>query len=252
MGLQALDGLKPSDYLRETAIQNIEGRITIEQAEDLIHSYYEAKDIRTLEEQREEADKVSVNIAKGLSERAFSFSAQGLILTHKRIFEGVFDFAGVLRSINIVKKEWILNGDKVLYAPASDLIKTIEYDLDRERIFDYTPLNEDEVVSHITEFVAGLWQIHPFMEGNTRTTAVFIIQYLRSLGWKVDNDLFEKHSWYFRNALVRANYRNVKRGLARNTTYLEKFFQNLLLNTTHELSNQELRLKSFQIKKTNK
>ena len=116
--------------------------------------------------------------------------------------------------------------------------KAIEYDLEQERSFDYSKVDRNELVNHIAQFVSGLWQIHPFGEGNTRTTAVFTILYLRSMGFDVTNDLFAKHSWYFRNALVRANYQNVQKGIMRNSEYLERFFRNLILGETNELRNR--------------
>ena len=114
----------------------------------------------------------------------------------------------------------------------------VEYDLEQERQFDYTPLNKDQMMEHLAKFVAGLWQIHPFGEGNTRTTAVFTIKYLRSQGFDVNNDLFERHSWYFRNALVRANYRNLKKGINYEPLFLVRFFRNLLLGENNTLKNR--------------
>ena len=121
-----------------------------------------------------------------------------------------------------------------------DLRMTLQYDLDQERLFDYTDLNKDQMVEHIAKFVSGLWEIHPFGEGNTRTTAVFTIQYLRSIGFDVENDLFAKHSWYFRNALVRANYKNAVKGIDYSPIYLERFFRNLLLGEQWDLRNHYL------------
>lgn len=241
IGLQAVDGLTPSDYLIQTARQNIEGDITIEEVQQLIKSYYQSKTTLTNDsDDTEEADKVSANIAKLLSERSFAFTVAGFTAVHRRIFDGVFKFAGKIRDYNITKKEWVLCGDTVLYVSAPDLRKAIEYDFEQEKLFDYTGLTMEQVVSHITMFVSGLWQIHPFGEGNTRTVAVFIIQYLRSMGLDVKNNLFADHSWYFRNALVRANYQNIQKGVSRNFVYLERFFRNLLLNENHLLKNREM------------
>ena len=241
IGLQAVDGLKPSIYLIETAQQHIEGDITIEEARQLIMSYYQTKNNRTTsDDETEEADKVSVNIAKLLSEKTFAFTIVGFTSVHRRIFEGVFKFAGKIRDYNITKKEWVLRGDIVLYVSAPDLRSAIEHDLEQEKAFDYTNLNMQQITSHITKFVSGLWQIHPFGEGNTRTIAVFTIKYLRSLGFNVENDLFAKHSWYFRNALVRANYQNIQKGINRNSEYLERFFRNLLIGEKNELMNRYL------------
>lgn len=239
IGLQAVDGLKPSDYLIETARKHIEGDITIDEVQQLIKSYYDSKDIRTEKDnETEEADKVSANITKLLNERSFAFTVAGLTAIHRRIFDGVFKFAGQIRDYNITKKEWVLRGDTVFYVSAPDIRRAIEYDLEQEKAFDYTGLYIDQIVTHITQFVSGLWQIHPFGEGNTRTTAVFTIQYLRSMGFNVENDLFANHSWYFRNALVRANYNNLSKGIYATTEYIEAFFRNLILSEHNELKNR--------------
>ncbi len=239
IGLQAVDGLKPSAYLIETARKHIEGDITIDEVQELIKSYYDSKTSRTEKEcEAEEADKVSINITRLLNERSFAFTVPGLTAIHRRIFDGIFKFAGQIRDYNITKKEWVLRGDTVLYVSAPDIRRAIEYDLEQEKYFDYTGLSIDQIVSHIAKFVSGLWQIHPFGEGNTRTTAVFAIQYLRSMGFDVENELFANHSWYFRNALVRANYQNIQKGIGREPKYLELFFRNLLMGEDHELKNR--------------
>ena len=239
IGLQAVDGLKPSDYLIKTARKHIEGDITIDEVQQLIKSYYESKDVRAENDsETEEADKVSANIAKLLNERTFAFTVAGLTAVHRRIFDGVFKFAGQIREVNITKKEWVLRGDTVLYVSAPDIRRAIEYDLEQEKAFDYSGQDINQIVCHLSRFVSGLWQIHPFREGNTRTTAVFTIQYLRSMGFNVENDLFANHSWYFRNALVRANYQNVQKGIKREPVYLERFFRNLLMEENNELKNR--------------
>lgn len=238
IGLQAVDGLKPSDYLIETARKHIEGNITIDEVQQLIKSYYDSKDIRTEKDnETEEADKVSANITKLLNERSFAFTVAGLTAIHRRIFDSVFKFAGQIRDYNITKKEWVFRGDTVFYVSAPDIRRAIEYDLEQEKAFDYTGLDMNQIVSHITQFVSGLWQIHPFGEGNTRATAVFTIQYLLSMGFNVENDLFANHSWYFQNALVRANYQNIQKGIKRESVYLERFFRNLLMEENNELRN---------------
>ena len=239
IGLQAVDGLKPSKYLIDTAIQNIEGKITMKEAQSLIDSYYEERPVHLSDDERiEEADKVSSRIAEILSETAFSFSPNEYIAIHRKLFQGIYKHAGKIRDYNITKKEWVLRGDTVLYVSAPDLRQAIEYDLEQERQFDYSKVDRNGLVSHIAKFVSGLWQIHPFGEGNTRTTAVFTILYLRSMGFDVTNDLFANHSWYFRNALVRANYQNVQKGIMRTSEYLELFFRNLLLGENNELRNR--------------
>ena len=239
IGLQAVDGLKTSEYLHQTARRNIEGEITIDEARELLKQYYVSKTTHDEDDaDKEEADRVSGNIAKLLQTDAFTYSVAGLAAIHRAIFEGVFKHAGRFRDYDISKKEWVLQWDSVLYGRWQDLKMTIEYDLEQERQFDYTGLDKGQIIEHLARFVAGLWQIHPFAEGNTRTTAVFTIKYLRYLGFSVNNDLFERHSWYFRNALVRANYRNVVKGVEREPLFLIRFFRNLLLGENNELKNR--------------
>ena len=239
IGLQAVDGLKTSAYLQETARRNIEGDITIDEARELVNQYYIKKTSHDEGDANvEEADKVSTNISKLLQTDSFTYSVAGFAAIHRAIFNGVFKHAGRFRDYDITKKEWVLRGDTVFYAHWEDLQMTLEYDLDQERQFDYKSLEKDQLVEHIARFVSGLWQIHPFGEGNTRTTAIFTIKYLRSLSFDVNNDLFEQHSWYFRNALVRANYRNVAKGIDYEPVFLERFFRNLLLGEENTLKNR--------------
>ena len=243
IGLQAVDGLKTSDYLKETARKHIAGDIDIDEVRELIKSYYQSKAVHEPDDDgKQEADKVSANIAKILSSKTFDFSTNGFVSLHRRIFEGVFPHAGKVRDYNITKKEWVLEGDTVNYLNFEDLRSAIDYDLEQERQFSYKGVSQDEMVAHITNFVSGLWQIHAFAEGNTRTTAVFSILYLRHIGFEVNNDMFALHSWYFRNALVRANYKNVVKGIDYTPIYLERFFRNLLLGEQWDLRNRYLHI----------
>ena len=243
IGLQAVDGLKVSSYLQNTACRHIEGDITIDEACELVNQYYITKTAHDAnDEDKEEADRVSANIVKVLSSPTFDFSTGGYQSVHRRVFEGVMKHAGELRKYDITKKDWVLEGDTVLYLNWEDLRRAIDYDLEQERAYSYKGKSQDEMISHLTKFVSGLWQIHAFGEGNTRTTAVFTIQYLRSLGFDVNNDLFAKHSWYFRNALVRANYHNIAKGIDYTPIYLERFFRNLLLGEQWDLRNRYLHI----------
>ncbi len=243
IGLQAVDGLKPSKYLIDTAIANIEGEITIKEAQKLIDTYYEEKPVRLSDEERtEEADKVSSRIVELLSETAFSFSPNEYISIHRKLFQGIYKHAGKIRDYNITKKEWVLDGATVLYGSASELRDTLEYDFSQEKNFSYRGLSMDEILHHLALFISRLWQIHIFGEGNTRTTAVFFIKYLRTLGFSVTNDIFAEHAWYFRNALVRANYTNLQKNIHETTEYLEVFLRNLLLNEKNELHNRSLHI----------
>ncbi|MBO7430902.1 MAG: winged helix-turn-helix transcriptional regulator [Spirochaetia bacterium] len=240
-GLQQVDGLTPSPYLYSLAKRNIEGEISIKEVKQLIESYYESRKNRTAEEEKErEADEVSSRITELVEEKSFSFNINQLLSIHERLFKGVLFRvkAGKFRSYNITKKEWALDGDTVLYAPYELIEETLRYDFDEERKFNYSKLSKEEIVDHITQFVANIWQVHPFGEGNTRTTAVFVIKYLRSLGFIVGNEPFKTNSWYFRNSLVRANYSNVKKGIYSNLDFLRRFFRNLLFGEGNELKNR--------------
>ena len=243
IGLQAVDGLKPSKYLIDTAIQNIEGKITMKEAQSLIDSYYEERPVHLSDDERtEEADKVSSRIAEILSETAFTFSPNEYIAIHRKLFQGIYKHAGKIRDYNITKKEWVLDGATVMYGSASELRATLEYDFSQEKDYSYKGLSMDEIIHHLAVFISRLWQIHIFGEGNTRTTAVFFIKYLRTLGFAATNDIFAENAWYFRNALVRANYTNLQKGIYETTEYLELFLRNLLLNEQNELQNRNLHI----------
>lgn len=243
IGLQAVDGLRPSKYLVETAIQNIDGKITVREAKNLIDSYYKERPVHMSDDDRtEEADKVASRIAEILSETAFSFSPNEYISIHRKLFQGIYDHAGRIRDYNITKKEWVLDGATVMYGSASELRATLEYDFSQERNFSYKGLSMNEIIHHLAVFISRLWQIHIFGEGNTRTTAVFFIKYLRTLGFYTTNDIFAKNAWYFRNALVRANYTNLQKGIHETTEYLELFLRNMLLNEKNELHNRNLHI----------
>lgn len=245
IGLQAVDGLKTSKYLVKTAIKNIEGEITIDEAKQLLDSYYEEVPELDDSDRTEEADKVAVRIAEILSENAFSFTPNQYLSIHGRLFNGLYNYAGKIRDYNITKKEWVLAGATVIYGSASELRATLEYDFSLEREFSYKGLSMDETIRHLAFFISRLWQIHVFSEGNTRTTAVFLIKYLRSLGFNATNDIFAENAWYFRNALVRANYNDLKNDVHETTMYLEKFLKNLLLDEKNKLSNREMHISSL-------
>ena len=239
IGLQAVDGLKTSAYLLDTAKEHIEGKVSIDEAQKRIQSYYEQRTDRTeIENDTKEADIVSVRIAKLLGEKAFQFSPAEWLTIHRRLFEGVFTHAGQIRQYNITKKEWVLKGDTVTYAAWNSIKDTLDYDFATEKQFSYEGLSVERCVKHLAKFASDIWQIHPFCEGNTRATAVFMIKYMKTFGFKVNNDVFEKNSWYFRNALVRANYNDLQNGVHATTKFLELFFSNLILGTEYELKNR--------------
>lgn len=242
IGLQAVDGLEPSEHLVQTAIENIKGNISMADAEKRIESYYAANPKQNNDDRTEEADKVSVRIAAILSEKAFTFSPSEYIGIHKKLFWGIYKHAGKIRDYNITKKEWVLDGATVLYGNAAELRQTLEYDFEQEKKFSYKGLSTDGIIEHLAFFISRLWQIHIFGEGNTRTTAVFFIKYLRSLGYDATNDIFAENAWYFRNALVRANYTDLKNDVHETTVYLERFIRNLLLGENNELKNRYLHI----------
>ncbi len=249
IGLQAVDGLKASEYLVDTAVKNIEGYISFEEAGKLIESYYNEKPMRDSGSRTEEADKVSVRIAEILSENAFSFSPAEYIAIHRKLFSGIYKHAGKIRDYNITKKEWVLDGATVIYGSASELYATLEYDFSEERRFSYKGLDIDAIIKHLAAFISRLWQIHIFGEGNTRTTAVFFIKYLRTLGFNAMNDIFAENALYFRNSLVRANYTNLQKGIHETTEFLELFIRNLLLNEKNTLYSRLLHINAKTITK---
>lgn len=243
IGLQQVDGLKPSQYLIHTAKSHIEGEITFEDVKNQLSSYYQEKPAKTDNEKNElEADIVSARIAEILSEKAFSLSFVEFISIHKRLFDGLFDFAGTIRQYNIEKKEWVLDGKSVTYGNHLNIKAYIEYDLQEEKKFSYKGLKQEEILNHIAEFTSRIWQIHAFGEGNTRTVAVFLIKYLRTLGFDIDNTLFAENSWYFRNSLVRANYDDYTKNIYSTNEFLNKFLENLLFNGKNILKNRYLHI----------
>lgn len=242
IGLQDVDGLKPSQYLINTAKRHIEGEISQEEAKRLVDEYYETKEGHDLPSDVQEADKVSARMIAVINSPTFNFSVAYYLGLHRQIFDGVFKFAGEMRSVELTKREWVLNGDSVQYTPSCMIKDTLEYDFDKERKFKYKGLSEDRFVEHFAAFISGIWQIHPFREGNTRTAALFAIKYLRSRGYSVTNDLFAEKSWYFRNALVRANYENDRLGVEKTQIPLEEFFKVLLYGYDIELHNRFLKI----------
>jgi fido (protein-threonine AMPylation protein) len=240
IGLQAVDGLTPSEFLIATANENIRGNITIDEAQARIESYYETSSAAKDENRTEEADKVSGRITEILSEETFSFTPVEYIAVHRRLFDGIYAFAGKVRDYNITKEEWALHGATVYYASAQSIRETLEYDFSQEKAFSYKGLTLPQTSKHIAKFISDIWQIHAFGEGNTRTTAVFAIKYLRSLGFDVTNDIFAANAWYFRNALVRANYSNLAKGIHATQEYLDRFFDNFILGENNTLQNREL------------
>lgn len=243
IGLQAVDGLTTSEYLLETAKENIEGKITIKEANARISNYYEERsDRHAIETGTKEADIVAGRITALLAEKAFSFTPAAWMSIHRYLFKDVFMHAGEIRTYNISKNEWVLNGKSVFYASYDSIPMTMEYDFKTEAAFSYKNLSRDAINRHLAQFTCDIWQIHPFGEGNTRSTAVFLIKYLSSLGYSINQECFAKKSWYFRNALVRANYNDFQNDIYATTLYLESFFENLLFGGNNELKNRYLHI----------
>ena len=238
IGLQDVDHLKNSSYFLQESERYLKGEISLDQLDDIVNSYYKSKS--AVGDRSEEADKISIRIARIISDDYFTFTVGQLLSIHRILFEGILEHPGQLRTYNFSKKEWVLDGASVIYGDYRELEATLQYDFDTEKRFDYSRLSIDEIIEHLAIFIANLWQIHVFEEGNTRTTAVFAIKYLRSLGFDVTNDTFAKNAWYFRNSLVRANYTNLQKGIHQDRTYLIKFLKNLLLNENNRLENKEL------------
>ena len=241
IGLQKVDGLTPSQFLFDTARDHIEGRITQNQARRRICNYYAARDeARRPDPEKEEADKVSERIVAVLNDGGFAFTPEYFISIHAKLFKGVLPSAGKIRSVNIRKREWVLKDESVTYGDVASIRQSLVRNFIDEREFDYGGKTPRKIIPHFARFIAQIWQVHPFGEGNTRTTAVFTIKYLRSLGFAVDNDAFRDNAWYFRNALVRANYADYAHDVKREWSYLEAFFRNLLLGERNELKSRYL------------
>jgi len=249
IGLQDVDQLKNSSYFLNETNRYIKGEISLEELDLIISSYYKSKP--GIEDRTEEADKISIRIAKIISEDSFTFTVGQLLTIHKILFDGLMEHPGEMRKYNFSKKEWVLDGDSVTYGDFRELEMTLQYDFELEKKFNYKGLTIDEIIDHLAIFVSNLWQIHVFEEGNTRTTAVFFIKYLRSLGFDATNDTFAKNSWYFRNSLVRANYNNVVKGIFEDRTYLVKFLRNLLFGETNILQNRDLHISTISFDNSN-
>ena len=246
IGLQQVDNLKPSKYLEQISKMNILGELTIEEVEQSLREYYttkeESKDINLNEL---ECDFVSMRIVELLNLDNFELSVDYLKYVHKYLFQDIYEFAGEFRKINFSKHEKILNNDSVAYGDFKTLIESLEYDISLEKNKNYNDMSIVEVIKNITDFTSSIWQVHPFREGNTRTTAVFIEKYLISLGYNVDNSLFKDKSVYFRNALVRSNYFNNYLNIKEDKSYLIKFYENLLLGKNNNLHSESLIVKKL-------
>lgn len=241
LGLQATDGLRTSYEMRRTARQYIEGRLTIDEVRQHINEYYKSNPPATTDKEKEqEADKVACNIADVLFNKRLDFSTDGYLNLHRQIFDGVYDHAGQLRANDIVKSEWVLEKDTVFYLHWEELRMALDSNFQFERNLHYDELNKEDLLEWIAFFTAGIWHIHPFNEGNTRTIAVFSILLLRPLGYDIHTDVFADHSWYFRNAMVRANYMNELKHIHVNPDFLIRFYRNWMFGDQWDLRNRYL------------
>ncbi len=236
-GLCAVDGLKVSSYFYRVAKE----AKSYDEAKKLIECYYKTYESggELCESRQKECDIVATRIASVLENRGFTFSPASLCAIHKELFSGVFEgslrlYAGRFRDYNITKNEAILqtrSGEKksVIYADYTEIDECLAYDFERERKKPYAKMDLQTQIRSFAKFVFGIWQVHPFAEGNTRTTAVFAVKYLNSKGFLLDNSLFCEHSRYFRDALVLANFADLKSGFDVDSSFLESFFARLIL-----------------------
>ena len=246
IGLQEVDSLKPSKYLKKLSEENVNGEKTIYEVEHELKEYYiEKEKINDINHNELECDLVSTRIVQLLEDEKFELSVDFLRYIHEYLFKDIYDFAGQFRKIDFSKHELILNNDSALYGDCKTLKESLEYDISLERVKNYKEMNIVEVINNITDFSSRIWQTHPFREGNTRTTAIFIIKYLISLGYQVDNTLFKDKSVYFRNALVRSNYFNNEKNVREDNSYLVKFYENLLLGKYNNLQSKDLIVKEL-------
>ena len=252
IGLQQVDKLKPSKYLEKLINENIIGKLSLEQVKRELRTYYIEKEKKNEVNHNElECDFVSTRIVELLQEDKFELSVEYLKYVHKYLFQDVYEFAGNFRMVDFSKPEIILNNDSVAYGDSRTLKESLEYDISLELEKNYKDMNMVEVIKNITKFSSNIWQVHPFREGNTRTTALFIEKYLISLGYNVDNSLFKEKSVYYRNALVRSNYFNNELDVKEDSSYLIKFYENLLLGKNNNLHSEDLIVKEL-FKKQNK
>ena len=246
IGLQEVDNLKPSKYLEKLVSENVDGNLSIEQVEKKLKEYYIGKERqKEINHNEMECDLVSTRIVELLNEDKFELSVDYLKYVHKYLFQDVYEFAGEFRKGDFSKHEKILNNDSVAYGDCKTLKESLEYDISLEKDKNYKEMSIVEVINNITKFSSNIWQVHPFREGNTRTTALFIEKYLISLGYEVDNTLFKDKSIYFRNALVRSNYFNNYLNIKEDSSYLIKFYENLLLGKNNNLDSKELKVREL-------
>ena len=246
IGLQLVDNLKPSNYLKELSVDNIYGKKSLKEIELELKNYYTKKmKEQSIDSSEYECDLVSTRIVELLQDNKFELSIDFIKSIHNSLFKEIYDFSGKLRDYNFSKKEIILNGDSALYGDFKTIEESLKYDINLEKKKDYKSMSKEEIIISISDFTSRIWQVHPFKEGNTRTTAIFIEKYLKKLGYIIDNSLFKNKSIYFRNALVRSNYSNRELNIKPTNKYLFYFFENLLLEKNNSLESRDLIVKEL-------
>lgn len=236
-GLSEIDNESPSYFLQSLAEANIIGLISDEEAEELLSKHYMEIGIGP----QYGTDVVILKIKRFLPISEFHLSKEFFYAIHRYIFNGVFPDAGCTRTRNVSKKEPILDYESVIYAPIQHIDEYLDYDFSQERKKNYRGKSPEEIIDLITPFITNIWQAHPFCDGNTRTTSVFLEKYLNYLGFPTNNDVFKENSTYFRAALVRANYTTANH-LEPTYEYVKKFLRKLLIDPTIELDIGELNI----------
>lgn len=238
-GLQAVDNLNPSAYLRELIAKNVKGEIDLDAVDAALQEYHQSTECK--DSQEKEADFVSTRITRYLQEFEFTLHPLALKQIHGYLFEGFPEVdPGEYRTENFSKAEAILNGFSVRYEDYKNVSNFLDYDIQKERKKSYCGKTKEEMAEDISSFISGIWQIHPFREGNTKTVAVFAIMYLKSLGFQIENQPFETNCKYFRDALVRANFSDVKNNIARDSVPLRHFFENVMYDENYNLKREEM------------
>ena len=170
-----------------------------------------------------EAEYTSIRLAElviGESVSRFDFVA--LCDMHHYIFQDIYEWAGKIRIINIEKSEPALGGISIEYSDCFDIEKDATYVLDKMNHYAWEKVSIEEVAEIFSKYLAELWKVHPYREGNTRTVITFCSQFIESKGFYIDSDLFKDNAQYMRTALVAANALFSDLGDKRKPEYLEK------------------------------
>jgi len=249
-GLQAVDGLTVSKSALLDGDDYVAGT---KSATEVYNRSLDRYSSHVQEGREAEADVVAAAMLVALEDDGFSLSPIMLDNIHARIFEPAtvvgFDrrWVGRHRTVNITKSEPVLGGRSVTYADWRMISDQLRYDFSEERRHCYGSSLNEEFVRHFSRFIANIWQTHAFREGNTRTVALFSQKYLRYLGVRCDNMLFMDNSLFYRDALVRANFSNLELGIAEDLSFLNAFYENLVLDKNHNLSSYDLNLHGIRV-----